>query len=87
MITQAQLLGIKTSIASALEMSDVKHLLTKERKEQIASSLTFFCIKAVEKYLRGQEEHGGDLADRNLDAEIEAEIIDLMFYNMATKWK
>lgn len=87
MITTAQIIALKTSLASAITMADKENIISPARRDQMAEALTLFCIKAVAKYYKGQLEHGGDLADRQLDAEIEAEIIDLLWYHEAKKWK
>jgi len=56
------------------------------RQQQLAASLSQFCLKAITKFRVGQEEHGGDIQDRDLDEEIFNEIIDLMWYVYAKKW-
>jgi len=39
------------------------------------------------KFAKGQEEHGGDIRDRDLRSEMTNEINDLMLYNIADKVK
>jgi len=41
--------------------------------------------KELEKFARGQREHGGDIRDRDLDAEIEPELIDARIYHRCKK--
>lgn len=74
---------IKFAIASA----DKNEVLSEERIEELAGNLTTFIEAAILKYIRGQEEHGGNISDRDLDTEILNEIIDLMHYHQARKEK
>jgi len=57
------------------------------KKVQIADDLTSFVKQAIGKYIRGQMEHGGNIEDRNLNHEIDQELIDLFFYHSANKRK
>ena len=41
--------------------------------------------KELEKFARGQAEHGGDIRDRDLDAEMEPELIDARIYHRCKK--
>jgi len=55
-------------------------------KRNMAISLTNFVVAAIEKFQKGQQEHGGDIRDRDLKHEITQETIDLFWYNEAQKW-
>jgi len=52
----------------------------------MSTSLALFIDSAIDKFLKGQLEHGGDIRDRDLDEEIKNEHIDLFWYNEARKW-
>jgi hypothetical protein len=41
----------------------------------------------VNKFIKGQQEHGGDIRDRKLDDELYQEQIDTFWYNAARYWK
>lgn len=47
------------------------------------SALNDFHTEAVTKFIKGQQEHGGSIFDRNLTKEIGQEVIDLFFYHRA----
>jgi len=50
----------------------------------MAISLTQFVINSIDKFIKGQKEHGGDIRDGNkLDKEIRDEQIDLFWYSEA----
>lgn len=53
----------------------------------MTDSLTLFVIGAIDKFMDGQEQHGGDICDRDLRAEIRDEQIDQFWYSEAEKWK
>ena len=55
-------------------------------KRNMAISLTNFVVAAIDKFEKGQAEHGGDIRDRDLKHEITQETIDLFWYNEAQKW-
>lgn len=60
--------------------------LCKSRHRDMACSLACFVFDAIDKYEKGQKEHGGDVRDRNLKSEICKETIDLFWYNEALDW-
>lgn len=55
-------------------------------KRNMVISLTNFVIAAVNKFEKGQVEHGGCIQDRDLKHEIGQETLDLFWYNEAQKW-
>lgn len=55
-------------------------VLTDVQAGLLARELENFVKSAITKFIKGQKEHGGDLSDRNLSAEIDNEIIDLVIY-------
>lgn len=59
------------------------------RRVQMANALTDFVIGAAAKYAKGEEEHSdSDITTCDLKREINAEIMDLFWYNTADKnWK
>ena len=77
---------IKVSIETGVDES-LNQLLNSNEIINLSNSLSNFVINAIEKYRKGQNEHGGNLCDRNLQHEISQEIIDLFWYNEASKWK
>lgn len=66
---------------------DKEEILSQQTRQQMASSLASFVDEAIEKFIKGQKEHGGNLADRNLDHEIRMETIDFFWYQSAKDWK
>lgn len=56
-------------------------VLPPDKEHRIARQLAFFVTQAIEKYINGQKEHGGDLRDRDLPLELHKEILDLFWYN------
>ena len=67
--------------------NDYGDIIDIEERRLMASSLSVFVTKAVDKYFKGQKEHGGNITDKDLNAEIQNEITDLMWYNFANSWK
>lgn len=64
--------------------------LTSEQVEtqskQMANDLAAFCVDALSKFGNGQREHGGSITDRDLQAEVRAELLDLFWYTRAMQW-
>ena len=54
--------------------------MSETPEEQCASLLKTFNEMATEKFMAGQEEHGGDIADRDCLKESMGEGVDLIFY-------
>ena len=53
----------------------------------MVKTLSEFVYHASLKFVKGQLEHGGFIADRPMLPEITPEIIDLMFYTAGAKWR
>lgn len=62
-------------------------VLSDEKVIQLTEDLATFVETAIVKYIKGQLEHGGNISDRDLDNEIDQEVIDLFFYQQARKRK
>ncbi len=79
---------INDQCANAVKALDLtEEPLNDIKKEQLAAWLADFTTKAVSKYIKGQLEHGGNITDRDLIAEMGNEIIDQFFYLSALKQK
>jgi len=64
-------------------MIDNTHALDSAKRSDLTIDLAKFVVRAIEKYVAGQKEHGGSIRDRDLPEEIINEIIDLYFYTQA----
>ncbi len=81
-------MSIQDAILSHINMHNADgEILNAERRARLALELSHFVMEAIAKYHKGQREHGGDIIDRDLDHEIDNEIIDLMFYQYARRRK
>lgn len=67
--------------------ADHSRALDHEQITQMAEALELFIYRAIEKYVVGQREHGGNIIDRDLSLEIDHELIDLFWYHSANKRK
>lgn len=72
-------------IQASIETAQVE--LSECRQREMRASLVAFVVDAVDKYIAGQKEHGGDLCDRDLDKELRMERIDDFWYSEARGWK
>lgn len=81
------MIEIYKAILDHIECVDKFNDLNKENRERMATSLTRFSEQAIIKYIQGQKEHGGDITEKNLDKEIDQEIIDIFWYNNGRRWK
>ena len=77
---------LRTHIRHIIRTHPEGHLLTPIVQEHMANSLSDFTLHAVNKFIEGQKEHGGDIRDRNLSKEFNKELIDLIWYWMASSW-
>lgn len=66
---------------------DKTEALTEEKINEMVEDYIAFIDRSSSKYIRGQVEHGGNIGDRDLDVEIDAEMDDLFFYHNANKRK
>lgn len=80
-------MSILQTIVKEILDSDREHILDSVTKAKMAISLNTFVIESIEKFIKGQKEHGGNLVDRDLAKEISQETIDLFWYNEGQKWK
>ncbi len=75
------------AIFQTVEKLDVNGNLTSEMVSQVTEDLSEFVEFAARKYIKGQSEHGGHISERDLNIEIDQEIVDLFFYHSANKRK
>jgi hypothetical protein len=59
--------------------------LSPENQQFVKENIDSFVYRAVDKYVKGQKEHGGNLWDRDCLAESFLENIDLFWYLAAEK--
>lgn len=59
--------------------------LSPENQQFVIDNIESFAYRAVDKYVKGQKEHGGNLWDRDCLAESIQENIDLFWYLAAEK--
>ena len=79
---------IRAAVNDLVRTSSAPGDFTVERTEQMTEALTDFVVETTEKYIKGQIEHGDNLATRaDLQKERQAEIQDLFWYNTAELWK
>ena len=78
---------LEDGIHCIIQEIDKKEVLSDDTIKKMETSLINFVINSTVKFIKGQKEHGGNLADRNLDEEITNETIDIYWYNEAKKWK
>lgn len=72
--------SFRNSLAIYLNQVDKDKVLTADVKKNMVNSYAVFIEQATAKFIRGQDEHGGDIRDRDLNKEMSAELIDLFFY-------
>src|SRR5690242_67653 len=70
-----------------VDKSGATQLLSSDVCKNLTTSFTKFIYEGTLKYIKGQQEHGGDLTTRDLDKEMYNEQLDLFFYNEARRWK
>lgn len=65
----------------ALTMAlDKENVLTPDTVLNMVRSLQGFTVTAIQKFIKGQKEHGGKLIDRPLIAELAMEQVDSFWY-------
>lgn len=79
-------IALLDAIASMVVSEDDLHRLTPQQRGEMAVALADFVEDSIKKFINGQIEHGGNIADRDLDKEIRAETIDIFWYNTAKAW-
>lgn len=79
-LTKPQSLVLLNDIANYIDSVDNLKVLAPDVKCNMARSLAIFAEHAIEKFIKGQKEHGGYIRDRDLMAELYAEQIDSFWY-------
>jgi hypothetical protein len=78
---------LESAIAHYLTVN-LSEIIPLTHKMQMAHALADFVIDSAYKYQRGSIEHGGVLPNtRDLHKDMRDEIMDMFWYNAATKWK
>jgi hypothetical protein len=80
-------LRLSLIILNEIQLADKTHSLSEETRTKMAMALDYFIIDAIDKFIKGQKEHGGNIEDRDLDKEIRMEMIDSFWYQQAKLWK
>jgi hypothetical protein len=78
---------LQSLIMDEIEARDPTNVLTTQRRANLCLDLNTFVIAAIDKYVKGQKEHGGDLKDRDLLMELYAELVDSVIYLSEEKRK
>lgn len=79
--------NLHNAIENVIFLGDPNGVLTQEIRDRMTESLTDNTWGKIDKFIKGQTEHGGDIRDRDLDAELSKELDDAFWYNAAKKWK
>lgn len=61
--------------------------LEEDSAKFLEDALRRFCAKAVPKFIRGQKEHGGFIADRPMLPELENELVDAWDYTCGAMYR
>lgn len=85
--TRENKINLFDTIFKQIKNADHFKNLNEETKLRLTTSLFEFINNSISKYIKGQKEHGGDITEKDLDLEINQEIIDLYWYNEGRKWK
>ena len=59
---------------------DKDNVLTQDTVKNMVRSLQGFTVTAIQKFIKGQKEHGGKITDRRLMEELGMEQIDSFWY-------
>ena len=78
---------LTSEIYQILLARDRHKCLGENLKLRMANELAAFVEVSIEKFMRGQKEHGGKITDKDLNIEIFHELIDLFWYTRAQHWK
>ena len=88
LITFTFISKVNESIKNLILTIDNKHEnIDEETIVRMSESLTIFCYDAINKFIAGQKKHGGKITDKDLDKEINQELLDLFWYLNAKIWK
>lgn len=80
-------LPLYKALEDLIKQCDEEGVLDLNTKVFMARSLESFCLAAIEKYIAGQKEHGGNLMQRDCFYEMGQEHIDQFWYYMVEKKK
>lgn len=78
---------LRARILKLINEKDSTSILSDDTRLKMSAGLAVFIDLAIDKFLKGQLEHGGQLESRDLDRDMGFEIIDLMWYQLAKGWK
>src|SRR5438093_78183 len=78
---------LHATISSLIWHRDRDKIISFKDKVHLTNSLKEFLVGSIDKFISGQQEHGGELIKRDLNVEISQEIIDLFWYNEFLKLK
>lgn len=79
-------LALIRAVENTVREADDLNIVSEEIKEHMILSLSSFVADAANKFVQGQQEHGGDIRSRNLNTEIRNETIDTFWYVSAANW-
>jgi hypothetical protein len=90
-VSQDDLKLLKAAIAHIIHKQnppnfDGESLLSPRVVELMSCSLGDFILSATDKFIAGAIVHGGDIRDRNIEKELQQELLDLFWYNAARQW-
>ena len=80
-------MSLPLEILREIQIADSSHCISEEIRIKMVKSLDSFILDSINKFVKGQLEHGGDIRDRYLDKEIRMEMIDSFWYQQAKLWK
>ena len=68
------------TLFNLIRARDFDNIVSEEISALMAISLENFTVRAIDKFVAGQKEHGGDIRNRNLGIEFAQEVIDQFWY-------
>ena len=77
--------SLASTLSALIWHLDKKKILSFKDKIRLNNILKQFSIELVEKFIKGQQEHEGELIKKELDHEIDQELIDLVVYHSYSK--
>ena len=80
-------ISLLRDIETFIKKEDDLNVVKPETRARMALSLFEFIRAATKKFIAGQQEHGGDITDRNLDEELYKEQLDMFWYGEAKTWQ
>ena len=79
--------GLYHTMLTEVKERDFRNTLMPSRQEDLALHLSSFVLDCIDKYLKGQAEHGGDILQANLEEEKRNELKDLVIYTIAKDFR